>query len=162
MTEVFFKLIPQILFEPIAVGALLGLFTALIFFWKKHGKFYWIVTVSIVFMLGWRLGHTDRIHSLCVAPDLSGGHFLCLFLLQTGRPLQADSEISGETQAHGPVAVPHRTLYRKPGEDASLQSLRKLYPFQLFHRKTGCREVRQASGSRPIRGKSGDTTTIRA
>ena len=39
MTEVFFKLIPQILFEPIAVGALLGLFTALIFFWKKHGKF---------------------------------------------------------------------------------------------------------------------------
>ena len=96
--------------------------------------------------------HTDRIHTLCIDPDLSGGHFLCLFLLQTGRPLQADSEISGETQAHGPVAVPHRTLNRKSGEDASLQSLRKLYPFQLFRRKTGCSEVRQASGSRRSAG----------
>lgn len=83
MTEVFFKLIPQILFEPIAVGALLGLFTALIFFWKKHGKFYWIVTVSIVFMLGWRLAIqivSTRYASLLIYPAVIFCVYFCFKL----------------------------------------------------------------------------------
>ena len=83
MTEVFFKLIPQILFEPIAVGALLGLFTALFFFWKKHGKFYWIVTVSIVFMLGWRLAIqivSTRYASLLIYPAVIFCVYFCFKL----------------------------------------------------------------------------------
>ena len=83
MTEVFFKLIPQILFEPIAVGALLGLFTALIFFWKKHGKFYWIVTVSIVFMLGWRLAIqivSTRYASILIYPAVIFCVYFCFQL----------------------------------------------------------------------------------
>ena len=83
MTEVFFKRIPQILFEPIAVGALLGLFTALFFFWKKHGKFYWIVTVSIVFMLGWRLAIqivSTRYASILIYPAVIFCVYFCFQL----------------------------------------------------------------------------------
>lgn len=83
MTEVFFKLIPQILFEPIAVGAVLGLFTALIFFWKKHGNFYWIVTVSIVFMLGWRLAIqiiSTRYASILIYPAIIFCVYFCFKL----------------------------------------------------------------------------------
>ena len=83
MTEVFFKLIPQILFEPIAVGALLGLFTALIFFWKKHGIFYWIVTVSIIFMLGWRLAIqivSTRYASILIYPAVIFCVYFCFKL----------------------------------------------------------------------------------
>lgn len=83
MTEVFFKLIPQILYEPIAVGALLGLFTALIFFWKKHREFYWIVTVSIVFMLGWRLAIriiSTRYASILIYPAIILSVYFCFKL----------------------------------------------------------------------------------
>ncbi len=54
MTDVLFKLIPQALYEPIAVGAVLGIMTALVFCWKKRTVWYWIIPISILFMLGWR------------------------------------------------------------------------------------------------------------
>lgn len=83
MIRVFFTLIPQILFEPIAIGAFLGLFTTLIFFWKKHDKFYWPVTISIIFMLGWRLAIqiiSSRYASLLIYPAVIFCVYFCFKL----------------------------------------------------------------------------------
>ena len=55
MTAVFFRLIPRILFEPVAVAAVLGIITALIYSWKKRNNLFWFVACSVVFMIGWRL-----------------------------------------------------------------------------------------------------------
>ena len=46
--------IPGLLFEPIAVAALLGLAVAAVMYWKRHERFYWIFAVAIVFMISWR------------------------------------------------------------------------------------------------------------
>ena len=83
MTEIFFQLIPQILYEPIAVGAFLGLFTACIFFWKKHSGFYWLVIVSIIFMFSWRLAiHiiSSRYASILIYPALIFCVYFCFKL----------------------------------------------------------------------------------
>lgn len=55
MLKILLQSIPGILFEPIAVGAVLGLITAAIFLWKKRPVLYWVVAFSLLFMLGWRL-----------------------------------------------------------------------------------------------------------
>ena len=55
MLKILLQSIPGILFEPIAVGAVLGLITAAILLWKKRPVLYWVVAFSLLFMLGWRL-----------------------------------------------------------------------------------------------------------
>ena len=55
MLKILLHSIPGILFEPIAVGAVLGLITAAILLWKKRPVLYWVVAFSLLFMLGWRL-----------------------------------------------------------------------------------------------------------
>ena len=47
--------IPSLLFEPVAVGTVLGCFVALLFPRKKHKSFFVIITTTTVFMLSWRL-----------------------------------------------------------------------------------------------------------
>lgn len=83
MMEVLLQEIPQILFEPVAVGAVLGFFAALVFFWKKHREFYWPVTVSIVFMLAWRLAIqiiSKRYASILIFPAIIFCVYACFKL----------------------------------------------------------------------------------
>lgn len=55
MLQIVFQSIPSILFEPVAVGAALGLVTAAVCFWKSKPVLYWVIALSLIFMLGWRL-----------------------------------------------------------------------------------------------------------
>ena len=53
--SILFQGIPGVLFEPIAVGAVLGMITAAVIYWKRHTPLYWLIGLSIFFMIGWRL-----------------------------------------------------------------------------------------------------------
>ncbi len=53
--NVIFKQIPQILFEPVAIGACLGILTAMIAGWRKRSVRYWMILFAILFMIGWRV-----------------------------------------------------------------------------------------------------------
>ncbi|MBO7328859.1 MAG: hypothetical protein J6W00_08830 [Lentisphaeria bacterium] len=55
MLEVFFKDIPSIVFEPIAICGWLGLFIAFILYRKKCSVFYLTVIFSLAFMILWRV-----------------------------------------------------------------------------------------------------------
>ena len=63
MIHYLFVKIPNLLFEPIAVGAFLGCIVALCIHRKKHCIFRWIITATIAFMLFWRL----VLHSLMLS-----------------------------------------------------------------------------------------------
>ena len=71
MLQILFQSIPSILFEPVAVGAALGLVTAAICFWKNKSALYWVIALSLIFMLGWRLAIqiiSSRYASILVLP----------------------------------------------------------------------------------------------
>lgn len=55
MLKVLLQSIPSILFEPIAVGGVLGLVTAAVLFWRKKTAWYWSVAFALLFMISWRL-----------------------------------------------------------------------------------------------------------
>ena len=55
MLKVLFQSIPSILFEPIAVGAVLGLVTAAVLGWRKKTAWYWSVAFALLFMISWRV-----------------------------------------------------------------------------------------------------------
>ena len=55
MLEVFFKDIPSIVFEPIAICGWLGLFIALLIYRKERTVFYRTVIFSLAFMIIWRM-----------------------------------------------------------------------------------------------------------
>ena len=83
MTAVFFRLIPRILFEPVAVAAVLGIITALIYSWKKRNNLFWFVACSVVFMIGWRLViHiiSSRYASILIYPAIIFGVYFCFQL----------------------------------------------------------------------------------
>ena len=143
MTAVFFRLIPRILFEPVAVAAVLGIITALIYSWKKRNNLFWFVACSVVFMIGWRL-----VIPLCIDPDLSGDHFRRLFLLSIGRYPETGAESSGKGEAYCSVAVYHWIVHSLHCENSSCKSVCGLYPLQLCGCETGCREVCQPCNSR--------------
>ena len=62
MTCFLFK-IPGLLFEPIAVITIVASFAAFIIYYKKHDRLYWIITLTVGYMLIWRLS----VHSLIVS-----------------------------------------------------------------------------------------------
>ncbi len=83
MIEIFFESIPTILFEPIAVGAALGLLTALFVFWKKHTPLYWIIIIAVLFMIGWRMAIqivSSRYASILLYPGVIATAYFCLQL----------------------------------------------------------------------------------
>lgn len=54
--KVFLQAIPSILFEAIAVAALVGVLLAAFFYAKRpFGKFYWLIAGSLIYMLIWRI-----------------------------------------------------------------------------------------------------------
>lgn len=55
MIQYFFSTIPRLLFEPVAVVALLGCITTLLFFHKKNNPFFYIILLSICLMFFWRV-----------------------------------------------------------------------------------------------------------
>lgn len=63
MIQYFFSTIPRLLFEPVAVVALLGCFTTLLFFHKKDNPFFFVTLSTLCFMFIWRLS----LHSLMVS-----------------------------------------------------------------------------------------------
>lgn len=64
MMHYLFSGIPSLLFEPIAVATLLGCITAFFFLRKRrHGIFFWSITVSIAIMLLWRLALSSLMFS---------------------------------------------------------------------------------------------------
>ena len=67
MMHVLFVLIPRLLFEPIAVSAILGCFAALFLSFKNRRIFYWGIAFSVSFMILWRL----FIHSLMASSRYS-------------------------------------------------------------------------------------------
>lgn len=71
MLQILFQSIPSILFEPVAVGAALGLVTAAVCFGKNKSALYWAVAFSLIFMLSWRLAiqiASSRYASILVFP----------------------------------------------------------------------------------------------
>ena len=63
MMRYFFVGIPSLLFEPIAIVALLGCITTFCIFHKKNNRFFWITSAAICFMFIWRLS----LHSLMLS-----------------------------------------------------------------------------------------------
>ena len=56
MLKIFLQAIPSILFEAIAVAALVGVLLAAFFYAKRpFGKFYWLISGMIIYMLIWRI-----------------------------------------------------------------------------------------------------------
>ena len=83
MMEVLFQSLPRILFEPIAVAAILGLLTAFAVYRKRHTPFFWIVIVSLFFMIGWRmLIHisSSRYATVLLYPGIIAAVYFCFQL----------------------------------------------------------------------------------
>lgn len=56
MLKIFLQTIPSILFEAIAVAGLIGVLLAAVFYAKRpFGKFYWLISGMIIYMLIWRI-----------------------------------------------------------------------------------------------------------
>ena len=82
MLEYLFKSIPKILFEPLAITALLWIVPALFFFRKRDKVLYWVIFTSIVFMLAWRLAFpaimlSSRYASFLIYPSVIFTACLC-------------------------------------------------------------------------------------
>ena len=80
MIEIIYKSIPGLLFEPIAVAALLGLAVASVMYWKRHERFYWIFAVAIVFMISWRTAIeiiSGRYAAILIYPGILATAFFC-------------------------------------------------------------------------------------
>ena len=78
--SILFQSIPGVLYEPIAVGAVLGLVTAAIIYWKRRTPLYWLVGLSILFMIGWRLGIqiiTGRYAAILIYPAIIATAYFC-------------------------------------------------------------------------------------
>lgn len=82
--SVFFSLIFcdifGILFEPIAVCALLGMIWAAVMYWKSKTPLYWFFGISLLFMLGWRLGIqivSSRYASILIYPAIMASAYFC-------------------------------------------------------------------------------------
>ena len=83
--SVLFESLPRILFEPIAVAALLGLLTAFYVYRKQHTPLFWIVIISLLFMIGWRtfihIG-SSRYASILLYPGIIAAVYFCFQLKQ--------------------------------------------------------------------------------
>lgn len=55
MLYIFFKGIPSVVFEPVAVVGVLGLLLAFLLFRKKNTVLFWTVLFSLAFMVLWRV-----------------------------------------------------------------------------------------------------------
>lgn len=56
MLKIFLQEIPGILFEAIAVAAVIGILLAAVFYAKRpFGKFYWLIAGMLIYMLIWRI-----------------------------------------------------------------------------------------------------------
>lgn len=78
--SVFFQGVPGVLFEPIAVGAVLGLVTAAVMYWKRHTPLYWLIGGSILFMISWRLSIqiiSSRYAAILLYPAVIATAFFC-------------------------------------------------------------------------------------
>lgn len=78
--KVLFQSIPAMLYEPIAVGAVLGLIVAAVMYWKRHTPLYWWIAFSLIFMIGWRLGIqiiSRRYASFLIYPAVIATAYFC-------------------------------------------------------------------------------------
>ena len=83
MIEILFESIPKVLFEPIAVGAAFGLLIALVVCWKKHTPLYWIIIITVLFMIGWRMAIriiSSRYASILLYPGIVATAYFCFQL----------------------------------------------------------------------------------
>ncbi len=81
--EIFFQTLPRMLFEPVAVGALLGIAAALFFCWKKKTVWYWMILCAVLFMLAWRLAIqiiSSRYAAVLLFPAVIFTAFFCFKL----------------------------------------------------------------------------------
>ena len=73
MLEVLLHKIPNILFEPIAIGSLFGLATAVFFQRRNKSAIYWVTAFALFFMIGWRLAIqiiSSRYASILIFPAI--------------------------------------------------------------------------------------------
>lgn len=78
--KILFQSIPGMLYEPNAVGAVLGLFVAAVMYWKRHTPLYWWIGFSLIFMIGWRLGIqiiSRRYASILIYPAVIATAYFC-------------------------------------------------------------------------------------
>lgn len=79
MIDVLIKLIPQAVFEPIAVIGLAGLILAAVVYWKRHGILYFPVLIALCLMVFWRVfAHigSSRYAAILIYPCVIGGAYL--------------------------------------------------------------------------------------
>lgn len=100
--------IPRLLFEPIAVGTVLGCFTALWIFHKQRGLFYWSITATICIMLIWRMAFysmmlSSRYASILIYPAII---FTVCFFFQLKRKKQRDNSQLSHLQNQIPKVYP--------------------------------------------------------
>lgn len=80
MFSILFQGISGVLFEPIAVCAVLGLVTAAVMYWKRHTSLYWLIGLSIIFMISWRLVIqiiSSRYATILIYPAVIATAFFC-------------------------------------------------------------------------------------
>ena len=88
MLEVIFKSIPKMLFEPIAVAAVLGRLISLFGSWKKSSCYCWFILFAILFMIGWRmlmLIQISRYTSILIYPGITAAAYFCFKVKETCR-----------------------------------------------------------------------------
>ena len=89
MFSVFFKDIPSIIFEPLAVIGVLGLIIALIIYRKERSVFYWTVIFALIFMIAWRVAIqivSSRYAEILIFPATAAAAFF-IFKLESLRKI---------------------------------------------------------------------------
>lgn len=91
MVEIFLKKIPQIIHEPIAVTAVIGIVLAVICYAKRpFGKFYWLVIAMLLYMFTWRLAIeiiSSRYAELLLYPAAIAAAYACFKVPELIYPL---------------------------------------------------------------------------
>lgn len=85
MLYIFFKGIPSVVFEPIAVVGVLGLLLAFLLFRKKNTVLFWTVLFSLLFMVLWRVAIqivSSRYAAILIFPMTVAAAF---FIFQTAQ-----------------------------------------------------------------------------
>lgn len=89
--EIFLKKIPQIIHEPIAVTAVIGIILAVICYAKRpFGKFYWLIIATLFYMFTWRLAIqivSSRYAELLLYPAVIAAAYACFKVPELIYPL---------------------------------------------------------------------------
>ena len=81
IVEIFLKEIPQIIHEPIAITAVIGIVLAAVCYARRpFGKFYWLILCTLLYMFAWRLAIqiiSSRYAEILLYPAVISAAYAC-------------------------------------------------------------------------------------